>query len=130
MNDKLSKKDLFTDKRFVKLYGEDNYKPPRSVIEFTEFIQKADKQFGNDEREKIVAFLSANPKSGRPIENFGGIRKLEWNQKGKRGETFNIYFHPGSNNLPLVIISMFKKGEKMIFNKIVEILIHSKIQNR
>ncbi len=111
----------------MKLYGDENYRPPRTVIEFVEFIQKADKQFGEEEREKIVAFLSANPKSGKQIENFGGIRKLEWHQKGRRGEIFNIYFHPGSNNLPLVIIAMFKKNEKMIFNKIIEILIHSKI---
>lgn len=98
----------------------------RTVIEFPEFIQKADKQFGGEARENIISLLSKNPKAGRLIENFGGIRKLEWHQKGKRGESFNIYFHPGSNNLPLVVISMFKKGEKMIFSKIIEILIHSK----
>lgn len=100
----------------------------RTVIEFLQFIQKAEKQFGEKEREKIVSFLSENPKAGKPIENFGGIRKIEWHSKGKRGESFNIYFHPGSNNLPLVIISIFKKGEKMIFDKIIETLIHNKIQ--
>ncbi len=99
----------------------------RTIIEFPEFIQKADKQFGEEEREKVVEFLSRNSKAGKSIEKFGGIRNLEWNQKGRRGDTFNIYFHPGSNNLPLVIISMFKKGEKMIFNKIIEISIHSKL---
>ena len=100
----------------------------QTVIEYPEFIQKGEKQFGEAEVEKIVAFLSANPKAGKPIERFGGIRKLEWHQKGRRGAIFNIYFHPGSNNLPLVIISMFKKGEKQIFNKLVEILIHSKLK--
>lgn len=99
----------------------------RTVIEFSRFTQKAGTQFGEEERNEIISFLSANPKAGKPIENFGGIRKLEWHQKGKCGESFNIYFHPGSKNLPLVIISMFKKGERMIFDKIIEILIHSKI---
>ena len=101
----------------------------KTVIEFPEFIQKADKQFGFEERENIVSLLSTNPKAGRSIENFGGIRKLEWHQKGRQGEIFNIYFHPGSNTLPLVILSMFKKGEKMIFNKLVEILIHNKVKS-
>ena len=98
-----------------------------TVIEFPEFTEKANKQFGREETEKIVGFLSVNPKAGKSIENFGGIRKLVWPQQSKRGSVFNIYFHPGSNNLPLVIISIFKKGEKMIFNKIIEVLIHGKI---
>jgi len=99
----------------------------RTVIEFSEFIRKAERQFGGEEREKIVEFLSKSPKVGVSIDKFGGIRKLEWQQKGKRGEIFNVYFHPGSRKLPLVVISIFKKGEKMIFNKIIEILIHNKI---
>ncbi|MEZ5427527.1 MAG: hypothetical protein R2747_14740 [Pyrinomonadaceae bacterium] len=99
----------------------------RTVIEFSQFIQRADKEFGAELRGEIVFFLSKNPKAGKLLENFGGIRKLEWRQKGKNGKVHNIYFHPGTNNLPLVIISTFKKGEKLIFNKIIEILIHDKI---
>lgn len=99
----------------------------RTVIEFPEFIKKVEKDFGADEREKMVFFLSENPKIGNRLENFGGIRKHEWYRKGKKNIEYNIYFHPGANNLPLVIISMFKKGEKLILNKIIEILIHSKI---
>ena len=77
--------------------------------------------------KKLWNFFPEIPKPGDQSETFGGIRKLEWHQKGRRDETVNIYFHPGANNLPLVVISMFKKNEKMIFNKIVEILIHNKI---
>ena len=101
----------------------------KTVIEYKEFTTKAEKIFGAEERDAIISFLSANPKAGKELENFGGIRKLDWHQNGRRGEIFNIYFHPGSNNLPLVIISMFKKGEKMIFNKLVEILIHNKVKS-
>ena len=101
----------------------------RTVVEFMEFIQKANKQFGEEAREDIVSLLSDNPKVGNSIETFGGIRKLEWHQKGRRGESFNVYFHPGSSNLPLVVISIFKKGEKMIFNKIIETLIHNKVRS-
>lgn len=95
----------------------------RTVIEFHEFINKAEKIFGTEEREKIVSFLSSNPKAGRKLEGFGGIRKLEW----KNDSDHNIYFHPGANNLPLVIISIFRKHEKLVLDKIIEILIHSKI---
>lgn len=96
----------------------------RTVIEYHQFIKKAEKIFGAMEREKIVSFLSANPKAGKKLENFGGIRKLEWNGNSEH----NIYFHAGSNNLPLVIISIFRKHEKLVLEKILEIVIHNKIQ--
>ena len=95
----------------------------RTVIEFHEFIKKADKLFGLEEREKIVSFLSSNPKAGKKLEHFGGIRKLEW----KANSEHSIYFHPGTNNLPLVIISIFRQHEKLVLDKIIEILLHNKI---
>lgn len=101
----------------------------RTVIEYCEFTRKAHKEFEQNEIEKIVSFLSENPKAGSQIEHFGGLRKLPWNQKGKKETNWNIYFHPGANNLPLVIISMFKKNEKCILDKLIEILIHNKISD-
>ena len=95
----------------------------RTVIEYQEFVQKADKIFGTEEREKIVFFLSSNPKSGKKLEHFGGIRKLEWRENTEH----NIYFHPGTNGLPLIIIGVFRKQEKLVLDKIIAILIHSKI---
>lgn len=99
----------------------------RTVIEFPEFYKKAEKLFGESEREKIVELLSANPTIGKKIEKFGGIRKLEWVEYGRKIKEYNIYYHAGSNGLPLVIICIFRKNEKLILDKIVEILIHSKI---
>ncbi|HEY0458363.1 MAG TPA: hypothetical protein VGC97_04370 [Pyrinomonadaceae bacterium] len=95
----------------------------RTVIEYHDFIKKAEKIFGSEESEKIAFFLSSNPKAGKKLEKFGGIRKLEW----KDNKDYSIYFHPSANNLPLVIISIFRKHKKLILEKLVEILIHSKI---
>ncbi|HMS39047.1 MAG TPA: hypothetical protein PKE69_02390 [Pyrinomonadaceae bacterium] len=100
----------------------------RTVIELPEFIHKAEKLFGIEEREKIVELLSANPNLAKKIENFGGIRKLEWTHHGKKTKEHNIYYHAGAKNLPLIIIGIFSKHEKMIFDKIVEILIYSKLK--
>ncbi len=98
----------------------------RTVNEFNQFTKKFEREFDDDVRENIVSFLAQNPKAGKTLENFGGIRKLKWMQVGRKESEFNIYFHPGSNNLPLVIIAMFRKGEKLIHDKIIEILIHAK----
>lgn len=97
----------------------------RTVIELPEFYKKAEKLFGIEEREKIVELLSKNPKIGKTLENFGGIRKLEWLEDGKKPKEHNIYYHAGSNNLPLVIIGIFRKNEKLILDKLIEVLIHS-----
>ncbi|HEY8559605.1 MAG TPA: hypothetical protein VIL74_04315 [Pyrinomonadaceae bacterium] len=94
----------------------------KTVVEFREFINEAEKIFGAEEREKIVSFPSLNPKAGKKQEHFGGIRKPNWNDDSAYG----IYFHPGSNDLPLVIISIFRKHEKIVLEKIIEILIRSK----
>lgn len=97
----------------------------RTVIEFQEFVKKADRLIGSEERDKIVSFLAFNPKAGKELEHFGGIRKLEWRNLSDH----NIYFHPGANNLPLVIIGIFRRGRKMIHDEIIEILIHAKTAN-
>lgn len=92
----------------------------RTVIEFHEFMRKAENVFGADEREKIVEYLSNNPTAGMKLENFGGIRRLE-----RRTNTeYNIYYHPGAKSLQLVIIAIFRKNEKMVLDKLIEILIH------
>ncbi len=98
----------------------------RSTIEYNEFYKKAIKEFGEEGKEEIVDLLASNPKAGKKIEGFGGLRRLSWTQKGKKEAEFNIYYHPGHRNLPLAIISMFRKNEKMILEKIIEILIHDK----
>ena len=96
----------------------------RTVIEYVEFTAKAEKIFGRDETDELVSFLADHPKAGRELEHFGGIRKLEW----KHFREHAVYYHPGAKNLPLVAIGVFRRGEKMVLEKIVEILIHGKIQ--
>lgn len=98
----------------------------QTVIELPEFIRKAEKLFGEAEREKIVEFLSSNQKAGTKIEGFGGIRRLEWIERGEKLREHNIYYHAGSNKFPLVLIGIFRKNERMILDKIIEILIHNK----
>lgn len=98
----------------------------RAIIEYREFYKKAVREFGQEGNEEIVDFLASNPKAGKKIEGFGGLRRLTWLRKGKRETEFSIYYHPGHRSLPLAIISMFRKNEKMILEKIIEILIHDK----
>jgi hypothetical protein len=95
----------------------------KTVVEYAEFMNTAEKVYGASEREEIVAFTSANPKAGREIERFGGIRKLTW----KNFDEHRIYFHPGTNKFPLVAIAVFKKGERLLFDKLLEIIIHGKV---
>ena len=98
----------------------------RSVIEYPDFVRRAIKEFGEAGREEIVTQLSDNPKSGVPLDHFGGIRKLDWPQPGRRGDAFAVYFHGGTRTFPLAIIALFKKGEKQVLDKLIETLIHGR----
>lgn len=64
----------------------------RTVVEYSEFNRKAIKEFGEEGKDEIVTFLSDNPKSGKRIDDFGGIRKLEWMKRGLRDTEHCIYF--------------------------------------
>ncbi len=49
-----------------------------TVAEVPEYIREAEKLLSLSERQDIVNYLSAHPKSGDLIEGTGGVRKLRW----------------------------------------------------
>lgn len=71
-------------------------------------------------------FIEEKLKKAVEAGEFDNNKRLEWFKKGRKS-TVNIYYHPGTNNLPLVIIAIFRKHEKLVLEKIVEILIHDKL---
>ena len=60
----------------------------KTVIEYREFIEKADKLFGTEEREKIVSFLSSNPKAGKKNRKF---RRHQKNGMERRLRAFYLF---------------------------------------
>ena len=47
------------------------------------------------EREKLVAFLGANPEAGKGVTETGGVRKVRWGLtgRGKRGGARVVYYY-------------------------------------
>lgn len=89
-----------------------------TVAEVPEYIREAERLLSAAERQDIVNYLSAHPKSGDSIEGTGGVRKLRWGRggRGKRGGVRVIYYYH-SEVMPLYLLAMFAKNEQANLSK-------------
>ncbi|MEO9040614.1 MAG: type II toxin-antitoxin system RelE/ParE family toxin [Gallionella sp.] len=89
-----------------------------TIAEVPEYIRQAEKLLTEAERQDVVSYLAAHPKSGDLIEGTGGIRKLRWG-RGGRGKSGGVrviyYFH--SDLMPLYLITLFAKNEQSNLSK-------------
>ena len=84
-----------------------------TIAEVPEYIRQAEKLLTAEERQDIVSYLAAHPKSGDLIEGTGGIRKMRWGRggRGKSGGVRVIYYHH-SEVMPLYLLALFAKNEQ------------------
>ncbi|MCF8241416.1 MAG: type II toxin-antitoxin system RelE/ParE family toxin [Melioribacteraceae bacterium] len=89
-----------------------------TLVELPEYIKRAEKILTKDERNELLFYLSARPKSGSIIQGTGGIRKFRWASKGKgkSGGSRVIYFFY-NETIPLFLLTIFSKNEKMDLSK-------------
>lgn len=84
-----------------------------TVAELLEYQRHAEKLLSVTERQDIVNYLAAFPKSGDLIKGTGGVRKLRW-ARGGRGKSGGVrviyYFH--SERMPLYLLTVFSKSER------------------
>jgi len=77
------------------------------------FAADAVRLLGEEGRDRLIEFLSSNPRAGVVIPGTGGIRKLRWSAsgRGKRGGSRVIYyFH--SESIPLFALKLYAKNEE------------------
>ena len=86
---------------------------PMTVVEFADFIKRAERLLGSAGREQLIEFLAANPEAGAIVPGTGGIRKLRWaaSGRGRRGGARVIYYFHGYR-LPLFALDIYAKNEK------------------
>jgi hypothetical protein len=84
-----------------------------TIAEVPEYIRQAEKLLTEAERQDVLSYLAAHPKSGDLIEGTGGIRKLRWGRggRGKSGGVRVIYYYH-SELMPLYLITLFAKNEQ------------------
>lgn len=90
----------------------------QTIAEMPEFIRRAEKLFGQAERQALIDHLANSPKAGVLMQGTGGIRKLRWAREGsgKSGSARVIYFFH-NESMPLYLLSVFGKGEKANLSK-------------
>ena len=89
-----------------------------AVAETTEYIRRAEKLLGDDERRDIVSHLAKHPKAGELMEGTGGVRKLRW-ARGGRGKSagVRVIYYVHSDAMPLYLLTLFAKNERVNLSK-------------
>ena len=84
-----------------------------TIAEVPEYIREAEKLLTVAERQDVLSYLAAHPKSGDLMEGTGGVRKLRWGRggRGKSGGVRVIYYYH-SEMMPLYLLAMFAKNEQ------------------
>lgn len=84
-----------------------------AIVETPEFLVRARRLLGEDERAALVDHLAVNPMAGDLMVGTGGARKLRWAAKGK-GKSGGVraitYF--GGGDIPVFLLSVFGKSQK------------------
>jgi len=85
----------------------------QTVVETPSYLKAAEKIFSEDEREAIVATVSANPECGDLIQGTGGFRKIRVarDAMGKRGGARVVYILR-NENFPIFLIAAYPKNQK------------------
>lgn len=89
-----------------------------TVVELPEFRRRIEHLLSESEQEKLVTYLSQQPKAGVLLQGTGGVRKLRWARSGtgKSGGIRVIYFFY-NENIPLFLLTVFAKNEKENLSK-------------
>jgi len=84
-----------------------------TVVELPEFIRRAKKLLNDNERQEVINYLAAHPKTGVMMRGTGGIRKIRWKREGmgKSGGVRVIYYFHNEKH-PLFLLTVFGKSEK------------------
>jgi len=90
----------------------------QTIVELPEFQRRANAILTEAEKQGIISYLAAHPKSGAIMQGTGGIRKFRWasGNKGKSGGVRVIYYFQ-NKSIPLFLLSVFGKSEKANLSK-------------
>jgi len=85
----------------------------QTVVEMPSYLKAAEKIFSEEERDAIVAMVSADPECGDVIQGTGGFRKVRVGRghMGKSGGARVIYILR-NENFPVFLIAAYPKNEK------------------
>ena len=84
-----------------------------TVYETKHFVKFSTKLIGDEERQRLLETLKAEPKSGDVIPGTSGLRKLRWKRPGtgKRGGVRVIYYFYDERGL-LMMLTVYAKSDQ------------------
>lgn len=95
---------------------------PITIAELKSAQRDLQRLLSEEEANQLFDFLAVNPESGDVIPETGGIRKLRWKGQGKgRSKGVRICYFYHDLNMPLFILAVYAKGERLRLSKREEI---------
>lgn len=94
------------------------YTIEQTVVEIPSYLKAAEKLFSDEEREAIVAMVSADPECGDVIQGTGGFRKVRVGRggAGKSGGARVVYILR-NESFPIFLVAAYAKNEKANLTK-------------
>ncbi|MDQ7015381.1 MAG: type II toxin-antitoxin system RelE/ParE family toxin [Gammaproteobacteria bacterium] len=90
----------------------------QTVVELPEFERRARHLLSETEKQSVISYLAAHPRSGVIMQGTGGIRKFRWasGSKGKSGGVRIVYYYH-NETVPVFLLSVFGKSEQANLSK-------------
>jgi mRNA-degrading endonuclease RelE of RelBE toxin-antitoxin system len=83
------------------------------VVALPEFLARAKRLPGDDERAEFIDYIGANPELGKVIPGLKGVRKIRWGRhsRGKRGGVRILYLYAVVKST-VYLLTVYAKGRQ------------------
>jgi len=100
-----------------------------SVVASTTFISKCKGKYSETEIEELIETIGSNPKNGHKLQSVGCVYRHAWSRTANSKHEYDVYYVFHSASSPILIVNLFKRGEKDVLTKVIACLAEEAICN-
>lgn len=93
-----------------------------SVVASTIFISKCKGKYSESEIEGLIETIGLNPKNGHKLQSAGCVYRHGWSRASNSKHEYDVYYVFHSVSSPVLIVNLFKRGEKNVLTKVIACL--------
>ena len=93
-----------------------------TVVQSAAFTRKCRGKYAETEIDDLVESIGLNPKQGHKLQLAGCVYRLAWSRGTKSKHEYDVYYIYQSARCPVLIVTIFKRGEKDVLSKVIACL--------
>jgi hypothetical protein len=82
-------------------------------------MSKCTGKYTETEVEELIESIGQNPKNGHKLQSAGCVYRYGWSHSSKSKHEYDVYYVFHSVSSPVLIVNIFKRGEKDILTKVI-----------